>query len=187
MLAVQQAASVISYQIMLEPGADAALKELNLEEELKEISRGTALAAILRPAGLVFTPRRPPGGKLEYYVSKPVAGQESWPVGWKADQSEREVLPELFTAINAEVSDVPLIEALNAITGRLKTPVLIDQNAMAMYDVDMSKAEVSLPVKRMSYALILDKLLGQAKLKYELRIDEANKPFFWITTVRPLR
>jgi len=187
MLAVQQVAGVVGHQIMLDPGADAALRELKIEEELKEFSRGTALAAILRPAGLVLTPRRPPGGKLEYYVSKPVAGRESWPVGWKADQSEREVLPELFTAINAEISEVPLAEALEAITERLKVPVLLDQNAMAFYDVDMTKVEVSLPAKRMIYALILDKLLSQARLKYELRIDEANRPLLWITTIQPLR
>jgi hypothetical protein len=186
MLAVQQIAGVVGYQILLEPGADAALKELKLEEDLKDLSRGTALAAILRPAGLVFRPQRPAGGKLQYYISKPAAGQESWPVGWKADQSDREVLPELFTVINAEIGDVPAAEALGAIIGRLKVKVLLDQNALAFYDVDLEKAEVSLPPKKMSYAQLLDKLLSQARLKYEVRIDEANTPLLWITTIRPL-
>jgi hypothetical protein len=187
MLAVQQIAGLVGYQILLEPGAEAPLRELKLEEELKGLSRGTALAAILRPAGLVFSPQRPRGGKLQYFVGKPVAGQESWPVGWKADQSDREVLPELFTAINAEISEVPAAEALQSIAGRLKVPFLVDQNALAFHDIDMSTSEVSLPAKRMSYALILDKLLAQAGLKYELRIDEANKPLLWVTTIRPIQ
>jgi hypothetical protein len=187
MLAVQQLAGKVKYQILLEPGADAALKELTLEEDLRSISRGTALAAILRPAGLVFAPQRPAGGKLHYYIRKPAAAQESWPIGWVADQNEHEVLPEIFQQINAEISEVPLSEALDAIVGRLKVPLLIDQNALAYHDVDLTQVEVSLPEKRMSYVHILDKLLSQAQLKYQLKIDEAGKPLIWVTTVRPIR
>jgi hypothetical protein len=28
-------------------------------------------------------------------------------------------------------------------------------------------------------------VLSQAKLKYDLRVDESDKPFLWITTVKP--
>jgi hypothetical protein len=34
--------------------------------------------------------------------------------------------------------------------------------------------------------LALRKLLFQAGLKFEVRLDEAGKPFLWITTVKPV-
>ena len=37
----------------------------------------------------------------------------------------------------------------------------------------------------MSYSQVLRKILSQAKLRYELRVDDADKPFLWITTVKP--
>ena len=37
----------------------------------------------------------------------------------------------------------------------------------------------------MSYSQALRRVLSQAKLKYELRVDEADKPFLWITTIKP--
>ena len=37
----------------------------------------------------------------------------------------------------------------------------------------------------MTYSQVLGKVLMQARLKYELRVDEADKPFVWITSVKP--
>ena len=34
--------------------------------------------------------------------------------------------------------------------------------------------------------MILQKILSQAKLQKELRVDEAGKPFLWITTLLPV-
>jgi hypothetical protein len=44
--------------------------------------------------------------------------------------------------------------------------------------------QADVPEKRMTYSQILNKVLLQARLKYELRVDEADKPFLWITTVK---
>jgi hypothetical protein len=35
-----------------------------------------------------------------------------------------------------------------------------------------------------SYASVVDEILYQARLSGEMRIDEAEKPFLWITTIR---
>ena len=44
--------------------------------------------------------------------------------------------------------------------------------------------KVSLPEAKTFYKKILDRVLGQAKLTMELRIDEAGKPFLWISTLK---
>ena len=36
----------------------------------------------------------------------------------------------------------------------------------------------------LTYSLILQRILSQAKLKKELRTDESGKPFLWITTIK---
>ena len=50
-----------------------------------------------------------------------------------------------------------------------------------------SQAPADVPDGRMSYSQTLRRVLSQAKMKYDLRVDEAEKPFLWITTVKPVR
>ena len=70
---------------------------------------------------------------------------------------------------------------------RLKVPLVYDLNAMAMHGIDPAEVEAKVPAKKMTYSQILAKVLLQAKLQYELRVDEADKPFLWITTVKHAR
>jgi hypothetical protein len=72
-----------------------------------------------------------------------------------------------------------------AIEGRLNVPFLYDHNNMARDRIEPSQINVSLPAGRTFYNKILRQLLFQAKLKADLRADEAGKPFLWITTIRP--
>lgn len=174
----------LAYQVLLDTGAVEALGKVKLTEELIGLSSGTSLAVVLRPAGLVIEPQRPSGGQLQYAVAKPREGRSSWPLGWKPEKPNREVLPELFEFINVEISGIPISEALEAVQGRLKVPFLLDHNSLALEGIDLAKFEANVPGKRLTYSLILGKLLSQAKLKYELRVDEAGKPFVWITTIR---
>ena len=140
---------------------------------------------ILRPAGLVLVPERPPGGEIAYHIGKAVVGRESWPIGWKPKDKPNKVVPELFEFLNAEIKDVPVSEALEAIQGRLKIPFLFDRNAFALHGVDLAKTDADVPNKRLTYSLILGKVLMQGHAKYELRVDESEQPFLWITTVKP--
>jgi hypothetical protein len=67
--------------------------------------------------------------------------------------------------------------------GRVKAPLLLDHNALARSSVNMN-TKVTLSDPSTFYARALDRLLLQAKLKYEIRVDEAEKPFLWLTTLR---
>ena len=64
--------------------------------------------------------------------------------------------------------------------------MLYDHNAMARYGVDLEKAVVSHPQARTNYSLALRKMLAKVGLKFEVRVDEAGKPFLWVTTMKPV-
>jgi hypothetical protein len=153
-------------------------------DELIGLSHGTALAAAIRPAGLVMVPVKG-AGQVQLRITSSKSASESWPIGWPlpAEKSPKELVPDLLKFIPVEINDTSLGDALSAIVGRLKVPLVIDYNALARNRVDLATKKVSLPKSKTFYSKILDKLLFQARLKYELRLDEADQPFLWVTSV----
>jgi hypothetical protein len=151
-------------------------------DELQGLSSGTALAAVLRPLGLVLVPEKTQGG-VRLRISDSRTAREHWPVGWPRKGNPGETLPELFKFLNVEIASTPLTEALPAIGGRLKAPILIDHNSLAREGIELS-TKVDLPKTNTFYDRVLDRILFSAGLKYELRLDEAEKPFLWVTTIR---
>lgn len=184
--AVAQLAGSLKNATELDAAQRRALAEVTLTDELSEVSCGTALAAMLRPAGLAFEPQRA-GGVTVYRVRKAVAGREAWPVGWKPTSRPAKVMPVLFEFLNVEIKDISVTEALAAIEGRLKVPFLFDHNALAVEEIDPKSVAAAVPEKRMTYSQVLQKVLAAARLKYEVRVDEAEKPLIWITTIKPQR
>jgi hypothetical protein len=166
--------------------SERALSAAKVGDELQGLSSGTALAALLRPLGLSLAPRRASGGRLVYEIGPARAARESWPVGWKPKTKPHQALPELLEFLNVEIADIPVSEAIAAIEGRLKVPFLFDRNAMAAHGIDLAKVPAEVPSKRMTYSQIMHKVLNEAKLKYELRVDEADHPFIWITTIKAI-
>ncbi|HEX4142485.1 MAG TPA: hypothetical protein VHY91_02960 [Pirellulales bacterium] len=183
--AVTKIAGGLRHKLEIAPAARADLAKRHVTENLGGLSAGTALAVILRPAGLAFAPERVAGKVIQYRVGAPAADQDSWPVGWKSDKPDRDLLPDLFKFIHIEIDEAPLVEAVEAIQTRLAIPFLWDHFALESQAIDPAKTLVKLPTKKLHYGLILSKVLSQAKLQKELRVDEAGKPFLWITTQLP--
>ncbi len=166
-----------------ETAADLFKADGKLSEELEGMSCGTAIAIILRPAGAMLQPGKPAGGELGYRVTKSDKAAEAWPIGWPSESPPNKTVPTLFEFLNVEFEKVPLNDVLAAIQGRLNVPVIMDQNSMATLQIDAAKL-ISFPAKKTFYAKVLDDVLFKAGLKYEIRVDEADKPFLWVTTVR---
>jgi hypothetical protein len=158
-------------------------------EELDGLTSGTAIAYALRSMGLGLLPRIGETKKPEYAVIKPEAKEVTWPVGWPLeDRKPRDVLPELFETHNAEIEEGVLLgEALEAIGELLKTRVLYDHYALARHGIDVAKVTVKFPASKTWYAKVVDKVLHQAGLKGEWRLDDAGKPLLWVTTLKPVR
>jgi hypothetical protein len=155
-----------------------------IEEELSGFSSGTALACILRPIGACLTPQVD-GETFSHVVKKAQLGQEIWPVGWPAEGAQK-VLPALYEIHNVNVAGVTAAKLLDVVGKQVNAPVLLDHNALARHNIDPDKAVVSDPQERTSYSIALRKMLGKVGLKFEVRIDEAGKPFLWVSTIKPV-
>jgi hypothetical protein len=182
---VDKLAEKLSLTVTFESGSDTALRSAEpFPDQLLGVSSGTALAAVLRPSGLVFVPVKGKGDSIQLKITDSRSVEKSWPVGWTTDKGKGLLLPDLFKTLKVEIEDtIPLEESLAAIQKRVNVPFLIDQNSLARQRVDL-KAKIGLPKANLSYARILDKLLTQVKCKAEMRLDEAEKPFLWITTLK---
>ena len=176
----------LTLPLKIDPKLAAALDEDKIAEELSDLSCGTALAYTLRPRGLCLVPRETDGRGPVYVVTPSKPDLEAWPVGWVPEKSRHEVLPVLFEFLNVNVQGVSVAEALEVIGKRLKAPILMDHNALARHGIQPDKVPVSLPSRRTTYSLLLSKLLFQARLKSELRVDESGTPFLWVTTIKPM-
>lgn len=156
-----------------------------LTAELKSLTIGTALAITLWGEGLALVPQKPLGAPVELRVKSltddNAEADKSWPVGYKAKGAPRGVAPDLMQAINVEIDGFTLAEAAAAIIPRLETPVVWDRHALAQHGVDPAAIDVRLPKAKLSYKRILEKLLFQARLRGELRTDEAGAPFYRIS------
>lgn len=168
------------FEVTAEAKAAFARNE-TVEDELQGLTCGTALAAVLRPLGLVFAPRRNGPKTLQLVIAETRQLEEFWPVGWPAQDSPYKVAPTLYEKLNVEIKDTALTEALTVIQGRVKIPFLYDQNSMARLGVNLDEIKVSYPKGRALYRKIVDQILFQARLNSELRVDEAGTPFLWIT------
>ncbi len=182
--AIEQIRNQLKLPLMIDPAVDnALLADDPVRDELQDLTAGTALAAIARPAGAILTPQLS-AGKIELRMLPAKAGGASWPIGWPPEgKKDRDLMPMLFEFINVEIDDVPATEAMTAIQGRLKAPLLFDHNNLVRHRIDLKKP-VKLPAGKTYYRRIIDRLLFQVGLKCEIRVDEASQPFIWISTLK---
>lgn len=182
--AIEKIAALLDPPLKIETRLAEALGDAEVDAPLSGLSRGTALAYLLRMAGMGFAPKES-DGKIAYELVPLRDDAKCWPVGVEAE-SAREALPALFEFHNVNVQNVSAAKAISSIAKLMDTPVLIDANALAGQEIDPDKVLVSHPRSRTVYGIALRKMLFQAKLKYEVRLDDAGKPFLWITPIRPM-
>jgi hypothetical protein len=183
---IRRIAAQLSMPLRLEADLGRTLEGEQVSTDLADLTCGTALAYAIRAPGLALVPRRIGRSGLELFITRAKPKIEAWPVGWESEKPAREVLPAIYEFLNVNVQGVTAMTVLSAVRERLKVPVLLDHNAMARHGVEPDTAVVNLPKTRTTYSLLLRKVLFQARLKSELRVDEAGDPFLWVTTVKPL-
>jgi len=153
-------------------------------EELEGISIGTALAAVVRPLGLVVQPQRKQGQTVEVNLvdSRSVKG-EHWPIGWPISRAPVAVEPKLFERLDIEIRGFPMKDALDAVEKRAGVPFFYDHNTMAREGIELTETKATVVQKKAALMVVISKLLRQTKprMSEELRVDENGKPFLWIT------
>jgi hypothetical protein len=154
-----------------------------VSSELQGMSAGTALAIAMHERGVGVTLRRT-GGTTRVVLVDPAQTKEFWPAGWPVERAPRQTVPSLFNYLNVEINDTPLTEALEAIQQRVEARFLFDRPALNRHKIDPREVQVQFNSGRTYYKRILDNLLYQAKLRSEIRMDDAGEPFLWITTIK---
>ncbi|MCG8587207.1 MAG: hypothetical protein MI757_21085 [Pirellulales bacterium] len=186
-LEADEAVGAISRQLRgplsVSTAAGRALRADKVRDELNGLTSGTALAAILRPAGCYFRPDVS-NGSIRYVIDIADAESQPWPIGWPAKKDERKAIPKAFEWVTVELEDVTAADVLEAISDRLRIPFLLDHNSLALARIDPSKVKYDQPSKRTYYQRVLSQVLFKARLKSEMRVDERGKPFLWITTLK---
>ena len=180
--------SQLDYPIRTDSTAKRALRRSEkILDELDGISYGTAIATIIRPLGLVMSPKYQ-RGEISLQIVNYRTVDEHWPVGWPSPAIPKRMVPSLFGKFPIEIRGFPLDQAINAIQAQAKVPMLFDYNTMARAEIDLAKTRVTF-AKNASYAHALGKILNQTKprMNYEIRVDEAGTAFLWITTANPVR
>jgi len=152
-----------------------------LQADLQILSAGTGLAIALRQGGLTLRPEQLPGQALQLSIDPYDQQQESWPVGWKPAVSSRQSAPQLYKLRNIEINNLTLSHALTALGPALKIPVVLDVWVLEQRQTDPSKIQVLLPKKRTYLKSAVGRMLSQARLTEEVRVDELGQPFLWVT------
>jgi hypothetical protein len=152
--------------------------------ELKNIAAGTALAIALRREELTLRPVHVDKG-LELVVERYQRDREVWPTGWKAKESPRQLAPKLYESLTFEIDGYTLTKALKALEPRLAVPVIMDEWVLAREGLHPEKVPVKLAPKKTFLMSAVGKMLSQARLAGELRIDDAGTPFLWVTQYGP--
>ncbi len=158
--------------------------ESPVQDQLQGLSYGTVLAAVLRPLGMVMTIQRKQGDVPRIEIVNFDQSSEYWPVGWPVDKPLGELHPKLMERVPLEIRNYQLDIALDAIQKRVELPFIFDQNAMARNGIDLSQTRVTLVHTKIAYMVAIQKLLAQTKprMRAEVRIDEREQPFLWIST-----
>ncbi|MFN0051638.1 MAG: hypothetical protein ACKV0T_05570 [Planctomycetales bacterium] len=156
---------------------------LKSPQTLKGMSQGTALAVLLAEQRLGFRPRRRQDGTVELSIGLLSETIDPWPVGWPREKPAPATAPRLFHSTPIDLTDIELDAVLDAAAGIIGVPILVDRAALADKGIDLATIKVSHPAKRTTWIQALNALLPQAKAKSELLIDEAGRPFLWVTPV----
>ena len=153
--------------------------------ELKDMSLGTVLAIALRTAGLGLLPEQPPGKPFVLRVVRTTDKLDCWPIGWKPEQTPRQMAPAMYRFTTIEISGYTLAKAIEALTPHMGVPLLFDERIIAERKIDITKIEVKFPNRKTYVRRAFDNVLSQVRLTGEFRVDEAGRPFYWITQLGP--
>ncbi len=170
-----------SLPVIRSKGTNSRLNRSPLGIELRHMAAGTALAMALRQEGLALRPEKPRGKPLQLRIVPYDSTLETWPVGWKSEVSIRQLAPKMFESLTIEIASHTLAQVLDVLTPRLGVPLILDRWTLEKNAIDPSKIEVKISRGKTYAKRAVDRILSQARLAGELRVDEQGHPFYWVT------
>ncbi len=162
-------------------------KDPLVRQQTTGLSKGTALALILNDLKLGFYPARTPSGSIELALVTQADVSKVWPVGWETSTQFPKIARKLYQLVPIELKDVKLLDLLHAISVKTEIPVMIDYYKIEGKGIDLEKVIVSYPSRKTSWSRLLRGVTVPNKMTRQYKIDEAGRPFVWITTSVPIK
>ena len=177
---ITRMAADLKHPLRVDRSARTALQQAEaVDDELQGFATGTAIAAVLRPAGLVLRPKVT-SGRYEYLVAKGGVGAKAWPVGRAIQNREGDILPRLIDKQTTQQVRMPLKPAMEEMARLLDVPILWDYRGLARKKIDVASVQVEMRREKRILKRILVRLLSQVGLRYDIRQDDAGQAFLWI-------
>lgn len=165
--------------------ARAALSgQETVTQEFQGMASGTALAALMKPLGLVVEPSRQQGQQVKAHLKRAQDSKQAWPVGREPERIPGMAEPKLFVKMPIGIKNYRLDKVMDAVQKKAGIPFIYDEQVIASEGIDVSKTVVSINSKNSVLMVVIGKLLRQTKprrLSQEIRVDDAGKTFLWIT------
>lgn len=177
----EQVSKRTKMSVEVDAGLRPTFRRLSCRDDLRTLSLGCGLAIALKAEGLAVAPEKPRGKPVQLAIRFAQAKQQAWPIGWPSKARLSQLAPVMLKKTKVEIDGFSLTEVVDAIAPRLEMPVLWDHAALDAKRIDPAKVLVKLAPAEMFYKRILDKLLFQAHLRGEVRVDEVGTVFYWIT------
>ena len=171
--------------IKLSADAEPLVKPMRLTTKTGDLALGAGLSYVLGQSGLAFEPRQAVGGGVSLLILPRAESKRPWPVGLVPERFPAEIAPQLLANVKYELKDKTLDEVLGFFRIQLQMDVLLDRAGLAEHDVDPEKLRSTIQIPAATFTTAIRKTLAPMKLKHELRIDEANRPFLWVTYGEP--
>ena len=165
-------------------------ESLTTRNELQQVAKGTALAILLREMNLAFEPKRLPNESIVLNVDLASEIVKSWPIGWDPTPlglTRIQLAKDFYVPTNVEVPQKSMNAYLDEMSAAVNLPVFVDGLAIDSLSLNFDEVLVSYPRAHTSWSISLRTLLSKMKLTQELRIDENDRPFLWITRFQPTR
>ncbi len=158
---------------------------LKMPQEVKGISKGTALAYMLGRYGLAGYPLRMSDGSVRFQIEPRKQGPIYWPIGWDLKKSNIQAAPSLFQFRTEELEEeIPVIDALEAISAKSRVPILLDYYNMEMHGIDLSEKMFSHRRQKMALMTLIKRATTPQFLKAELKVDERGRPLIWARCIK---
>jgi hypothetical protein len=167
--------------------ADADRKVV-VRQDTSGFSTATALAIMLRDAGLGFRPERTPSGKLQLLIDVVAADSEQfWPVGWPLKRSRQTSAPKLFELKQMFLNDRTVADVLDMAREETGVPIVFDYSDVDALGRHWASLEVLYPPRQATWHTVLRDVLNKGKLTFDLWQDEAGRPFLYVTSLKRKR
>lgn len=190
---IQRLGSRLSIPIQADLASQRTRMQAKVTDELAQFTAGTGLAIMLKAEGLAVRPVVDHGQLMHRVVAAEphdageISEAATWTIGHKPEARLRQIAPVLLESVQVQIEGYTLGQAIDALRERIDVPIFFDHAALAEQGIDVAKTEVRYPARKTIYKSLLSNILFQAKLKGDVRVDEAGKAFFWITTSRKSR